>query len=202
MSIRENVSINFGQPPDHPIKTFLIGEKVIVWNPDEGTRLYRFGYFGNPTGLRKPKISKFTRALEHDVFESAYLLENNFISIEDEDGFLITQAYCEKYFDWMRNNAKFKFFDDLYLVYKDLRLKRYIPKPGLKFGSDFTVYKKGPGIDHAPFLIRIFPRGSKIIPLDVVSVGRLANSVKKRYIMGVVIQAGDIRYYEFKWVKP
>ena len=202
MALKENLSLSFGQPPDHIIKTFLIGEKVIVWDPEEGTRLYRFGYYGNPTGLRKPKMSKFTRALELDVFEAAYLLETNYISIETENNLLITQGSYEKYFDAMRNTAKFKFFDDLYLVYKDLRSKRYIPKPGLKFGSDFTVYKKGPGIDHAPFLIRIFPRGSKIIPLDVVSVGRLANSVKKRYIMGVVIQTGDIRYYEFKWTKP
>ena len=80
--------------------------------------------------------------------------------------------------------------------------KNYILKPGLKFGSDFSVYKKGPGIDHAPFLIRVFPRGSKITPLDLVSAGRLANSVKKRYVMAIVISEKEIKYYEFKWTKP
>ena len=97
---------------------------------------------------------------------------------------------------------EFQLLEDLYFVYRDLRTKNYILKPGLKFGSDFSVYKKGPGIDHAPFLIRVFPRGSKIHPLDLVSAGRLANSVKKRYVMASFISESEIKYYEFKWTKP
>ena len=128
--------------------------------------------------------------------KTAYLLETNRISVEDEDN---SNLDFQEYFSWAK---RFRLFEDIYFVYKNLRNKRYIPKPGLKFGSHFTVYRKGPGIDHAPFLIKIFPRGAQITPLDIVSAGRLANSVKKRYIMAIVIKQEDIRYYEFKWTKP
>lgn len=182
--------------PEKPIQVNLIGEKAIVWNHEDGSLLYRFGYFGVPTGIRKPKSSHFSRPLELSIFETAYLLEQNHIKVLNEENKLI--SYTE-YIQWAK---RFLLAEDLYFVYKDLRDKRYIPKSGLKFGSHFTVYKKGPGLDHAPFLIKIFPRGTKITPLDIVSAGRLANSVKKRYIMAIVIKPADIRYYEFRWTKP
>lgn len=126
------------------------------------------------------------------------MLEKNYIDI-----YYQSQSQSYDSFLTLLKQLDFHLFEDLYFVYKDLRSKRYIPKPGLKFGSDFTVYKKGPGIDHAPFLLRVFPRGSKIRPLDLVSAGRLANSVKKRYIMATVMSnKPDIHYYEFKWTKP
>jgi len=36
-------------------------------------------------------------------------------------------------------------------VYKDLRDKGFIIKPGLKYGADFSVYEKGsrPGDEHS-----------------------------------------------------
>ncbi|OLS22849.1 MAG: tRNA-splicing endonuclease [Candidatus Heimdallarchaeota archaeon LC_3] len=188
--------LDYRIPPERPVVVNLIGEKAIVWDPDQGTILYRFGYYGNPTGIKKPKTSKFSRPLELTVFEAAYLLENNFIIVKNETD---RQLNFEEYFKWA---TRFRFFEDIYFVYKNLRDKRHIPKPGLKFGSHFTIYKKGPGIDHAPFLIKIFPRGAQITPLDIVSAGRLANSVKKRYIMAIVINPNDIRYYEFRWTKP
>ncbi|HKZ39390.1 MAG TPA: tRNA-intron lyase [Candidatus Hodarchaeales archaeon] len=192
----ETTAIPFEEAPKEPIPVYLIGQKSIVWNPDHGTLLYRFGYYGNPSGIRKPRTSRFSRPLELSVFETAYLLELGHISVIAEDS---KQLTFEEYCVWA---GKFRLFEDFLFVYKDLRARRYIPKPGLKFGSDFTVYRRGPGVDHAPFLIKIFPRGTQITPLDIVSAGRLANSVKKRYIMGVVVQIGDVRYYEFKWTKP
>jgi tRNA-intron endonuclease len=186
----------FENPPPRKVQVNLIGEKAIVWDSEEGTLLYRFGYYGTPTGIKKPKTSIFTRPLELTIFEAAYLLESNYINVEDEnDG----ELSFDDYFNWAK---RFRFFEDLYFVYKNLRNKRYIPKPGLKFGSHFTVYRKGPGMDHAPFLLKVFPRGAQITPLDIVSAGRLANSVKKRYIMAIVIKPDDIRYYEFRWTKP
>ena len=138
------------------------------------------------------------RPFELTILEALFLLEKDYIEIKHENRLLELDQ-----FKTILTQLNVHLLEDLYFVYKDLRSKRYIPKPGLKFGSDFTIYKKGPGIDHAPFLIRVFPRGSKIHPLDLVSAGRLANSVKKRYVMATVMSdKPDIRYYEFKWTKP
>ena len=180
-----------------PIKTHFTGSKVIIWNPKDGNFLFRSGYYGRPIGIRKPKGSFTDRPFELTLLEALFLHQNSQITVEYKNN-LLTKDEFKK----MLLKLEFQLLEDLYFVYRDLRTKNYILKPGLKFGSDFSVYKKGPGIDHAPFLIRVFPRGSKIHPLDLVSAGRLANSVKKRYVMASVISESEIKYYEFKWTKP
>jgi tRNA-intron endonuclease len=92
-------------------------------------------------------------------------------------------------------------FDKLYVVYKDLRDKGFIVRSGLKFGSDYSLYRLGPGIDHAPFLIHVFGENSLIDPIEIVRAGRLSHSVKKRFILGVVGRDG-VKYIAFKWFKP
>lgn len=188
---------DFEVPPEEPIPVSFTGSKVVVWDSQNGSRLFRFGYYGKPVGIRKPKSSYVDRPFELTLLESLYLAENNHIQV-NQHGKILTSS------DFRREIAKVRFhlFDDLYLVYKDLRDNRYIVRPGLKFGSDFSVYRQGPGVDHAMFLIRVIPRGALLHPLDLVSAGRLANSVKKRFILATVISETQIRYYEFKWTKP
>ena len=183
--------------PNFPVKAHFTGSKVIIWNPINGNILYRFGYYGKPVGVRKPKGAFLDRPFELTLLEALYLHQTNIIEIDYKNKILSIDEFKKCLF-----SLGFQLLEDLYFVYRDLRKKNYILKPGLKFGSDFSVYKKGPGIDHAPFLIRVFPRGSQIYPLDLVSAGRLANSVKKRYVMASVISEFDIKYYEFKWTKP
>ncbi len=180
-----------------PIKAHFTGSKIIVWDSKDGNYLFKFGYYGKPIGIRKPKGEFIDRPFELTLLEALYLQQNSLLTIEYKNALLSIDKFKEMIF-----NLEFQLLEDLFFVYTDLRNKNYILKPGLKFGSDFSVYKKGPGIDHAPFLIRVFPRGSKIYPLDLVSAGRLANSVKKRYVMASVISESEIRYYEFKWTKP
>jgi len=178
------------------IKVSFIESKIIIWNSKEGSILFKLGYFGKPVGIKKPKSYNIDRPFELTILEAIYLLENDIIEVEYENRLLSLNEFknfCYKLI--------FNLLEDLYLVYKYLRNKNYILKPGLKFGSDFSVYRKGPGIDHSPFLIRVFPRRMNISPLDIVSAGRLANSVKKRYIMAVVISEKEIKFYEFKWSK-
>lgn len=180
-----------------PIKVHFTGSKIIIWDPNSGNSLFRFGYYGKPVGVKKPKGPFIDRPFELTLLEALYLCEEKLITIIFNEEILELQEFKKCIF-----NLEFTLLEDLYFVYRDLRKKNYILKPGLKFGSDFSVYKKGPGIDHAPFLIRVFPRGSNIYPIDLVSAGRLANSVKKRYVMASVISEKEIKYYEFKWTKP
>ena len=180
-----------------PINVHFTGSKVIIWNATDGNNLFHYGYYGKPIGIKKPKGLFIDRPFELTLLEALYLHEQKLITIIFNTKPLSVNQFKEKLL-----KLDFQLLEDLYFVYKDLRQKNYILKPGLKFGSDFSVYKKGPGIDHAPFLIRVFPRGSKIYPLDLVSAGRLANSVKKKYVMASVISEKEIKYYEFKWTKP
>ena len=76
-------------------------------------------------------------------------------------------------------------FDKKYQVYKDFRDKGYIVNPGIKFGCDFAVYEKGPGIDHAPYLIQVYSKNDEISATGVVLAGRLATTVRKQFILAI-----------------
>ena len=78
-------------------------------------------------------------------------------------------------------------FQEKLLVYKDLRRSEYIVTSGMKFGSDFAVYKHGPGLDHAPFIVSVSKADTMIDSTEIVRAGRLATTVKKRFIIAVPI---------------
>ncbi|MFX0151926.1 MAG: tRNA-intron lyase [Candidatus Hodarchaeota archaeon] len=179
-----------------PIPALLVDKQVIIWDPEQGSFIYQLGYFGKPVGIRKPKSPRFDRPLELTLLEAAFLQQNDKIIIYDGKTVLNKKEFIIICIE------RFGKFEDLYAVYKDLRDKRYIVRPGLKFGTDFAVYRRGPGIDHAPFLVSIFPKGSKIEPIDLVRAGRLATSVRKRYVIATVLSDRQIRYYVFQWNRP
>ena len=96
----------------------------------------------------------------------------------------------------------YEFFDQEYLVYEYLRDKGYVVRPGLKFGARFAVYEHGPGIDHAPFLVHVLPDRTKISAIDILRAGRLATTVRKKFIIAVINEYGKPEFYEFSWFKP
>ncbi|RLI68731.1 tRNA-intron lyase [Candidatus Heimdallarchaeota archaeon] len=93
-------------------------------------------------------------------------------------------------------------FEEKMLIYKDMRRRGLVPRPGLKFGADFAVYQHGPGIDHSPYVISALPRGSKLTALELIRAGRLATSVKKKFVIATILSNNEVRYYGFVWTKP
>lgn len=188
--------IQSGNFPEHPMDGVIIGNKVVIFRPLWGALLYGYNrYFGSPMGIQKPKSHLFDRPLQLSMFEAFYLMKRMNIQIKDPK--LSRTLTPEEFSKWAE--IKFPGFNDKYIIYEDLRDKKYIPRPGQKFGSDFIVYKQGPGIDHSSFCIEVLPRNHRITSMDVVRAGRLATSVKKRYIMANPITK---TYFSFKWFKP
>jgi tRNA-intron endonuclease len=180
------------------ISAQLVGDRVIVWNSDHGSSLYSEGYFGQPVGIRKPKSPEFDKPLELSLLESAYLIERGRIEVQDDvhDKTLKHDEVLDL------GTSLGEDFGDQYLVYSQLRDRGYIVRPGLKFGTDFAVYEHGPGIDHAPFLVHVIPQRKGVVPLDIVRAGRLATSVRKKFIIATLKENGDIAYYSFVWHRP
>lgn len=180
------------------IKAELIDNFLVVWDPRDGSELYKMGFYGKPLGIPKPKSPEFDVPLILDLMEGLYLLEKGIISIYEgpnENKVTIRD---------LRSRAK-KVYEDFelkYAVYKDLRDKGLIVTPGVKFGCDFAVYKIGPGLEHAPYVISVKSRRDEITPTEIVRAGRLATSVRKRFIIAVPdLEAGKIEYLIFKWFK-
>jgi len=178
------------------IPTKFINSRVIVFNPLYASYLYvKKNFFGSPLGINKPRLEYFSKPSELSLIEAYYLLNKGEITIyhvkEDKD-------LSPNEFHKIAKEIHHK-FEEKYTIYKDLRKKGYIPRPGLKFGADFVVYKKGPGLEHSPFIVHVLPHDSKITAIDMVRAGRLATSVRKKFVIANPLTNS---YYFFEWFKP
>ncbi|HUX99693.1 MAG TPA: tRNA-intron lyase [Candidatus Deferrimicrobium sp.] len=179
------------------IRAELLQNRVIVWNHEEGSSLYKEGFYGKPLGIRKPKSFEFNRPLELSLFETLYLLSKNKIEVYDKinDKMLDSQNLLGIAI------VNFVEFEEKFRVYCDLRDRGYIVRPGLKFGADFAVYQHGPGIDHAPFIVHCLQNNTAISSIEMVRAGRLATTVRKKFIIAT-ISMDKVIYYMFTWFKP
>ncbi len=179
-------------------KVELIENFLVVWNPEEGSQLYKIGFYGKPLGIPKPKIPEFKVPLLLDLMEGLYLVEKGQISIFE--GIEKRKVGLMK----LRKKARQLYieFDEKYLVYKDLRDSGLIVTPGIKFGCDFAVYKYGPGVEHAPYMVSVKKADSEISATEIVKAGRLATTVRKRFIIAMPdLESEKPKYLIFKWFK-
>ncbi len=178
-----------------PVAT-IIGSRIIVLSKAQGAKLYKEGFFGKPVNVHKPKDTEVDAPLELSIFEANYLLEKGRISVEQDGRAIPSEELLQL------SRASFRLFDELYAVYKDLREKGYVVRPGMKFGSDFAVYEYGPGIDHAPFVIHVLPSSAEVDPIEIVRAGRLSHTVRKKFILATLDKCRNrVLYFMFMWWK-
>jgi tRNA-intron endonuclease, archaea type len=171
-----------------PIRANFVVEKVITEDSDKARDLFNQSCYGK---LVDGKI-------QLSLLESLFLLEKGKLIIYDKkkvlsfEGFLKKVKKIEPKF-WIR-----------YCVFKDIRNRGYIIKTALKFGADFRVYDRGvkPGEDHAKWIVYPVAEGSTLTWHDFAAKNRVAHSTKKRLMIGIVDDEGDITYYEIKWMRP
>ena len=183
------------------IEAEFVENFLVVWNPKEGSELYKLGFYGKPVGIPKPKVADFDVPLILDVMEGLYLLEKELITVFERTR---QKKRTKVKFERLRRRARklYEEFDLKYAVYKDLRDRGLIVTPGVKYGCDFAVYKYGPGIDHAPYLVSVKSRKDEITAAEIVKAGRLATTVRKRFIIAVPdLEKDSVEYLIFKWFK-
>jgi tRNA-intron endonuclease len=180
------------------IKVELIENFLVVWNPAEGSQLYKTEFYGKPLGIPKPKIPEFKVPLLLDLMEGLYLAEKGTITIyEGPEKRKVGLKKLKQ-----KTRQLYEEFDEKYAVYRDLRDSGLIVTPGIKFGCDFAVYKYGPGVEHAPYMVSVKKAGSEISATEIVKAGRLATTVRKRFIIAVPdLEAEKTQYLIFKWFK-
>ena len=180
------------------VEVELLENFLIVWDAEQGSELYRLGYYGKPVGISKPKIPEFNVPLVLDIMEGLYLAEKGRIVVaESSDRKKVSLRQ-------LRQKAKrlYDEFEAKYAVYRDFREQGLVVTPGIKFGCDFAVYKHGPGVEHAPFMVSVKRAKSEITATEIVKAGRLATTVRKRFIIAVPdLEQGRIRYLMFRWFK-
>lgn len=178
-----------------PVLGHLIENRIIIWNIEESRALFGTGYYGKPIGISKPKGTDFDVPIVLDLIEGCYLAERGELAILSKSRKTISirriKILCRKQYDN---------FDARYLVFKVLKDKGYIVSPGIKFGCDFAVYERGPGIDHAPFLISVYVPATNITATSIVLSGRLATTVKKQFILACPrLRKGQVYFIGIDW---
>lgn len=172
------------------VKAMLAGEKVITESSDEAREFYNQSRFG---------ITQENGKVELSLLEGLYLMEKSRLEIKSEsgkklsfEGFLKKAREAEPNF-WIR-----------YCVFKDIRNRGYIIKTALKFGADFRVYDRGvkPGEDHARWIVYPVHEGDTLTWYEFAAKNRVAHSTKKRLLIGIVDDEGDVTYYEIRWMRP
>lgn len=177
------------------MKCELIENRIIVWDIDDSRKLFSHGYYGKPIGIPKPKPEEIDVPLILDLIEGYYLLQNRKISIFKSKKRISKEKMLKIC------NDEYHDFDKKYQVYKNFRDKGYIVNSGIKFGCDFTVYQKGPGIDHAPYLVQVYNKKDTISTTGVVLAGRLATTVRKQFILAIPHGKNDVNYLALDWWK-
>lgn len=171
------------------IQSVLSDSFVHLENSDKARDLYnqsRFGY------IKEGLVSV-------SLVEALFLLEQKKIVVKDGRGKTLDIEAFEK-----RAKRKDKSFRTRYLVFKDMRKRGYVVKTALKFGADFRVYDRGvkPGEDHAKWVLFPVQENSGFSWHDFSAKNRVAHSTKKRLLIGVVDDEGDVTYYEIGWKRP
>jgi len=176
--------------PKKTVVAFLSETKVITESSDEAREFYNQSRFGSLAEAGKVELS---------LLEALYLSEKNKLTIKSEAGRKLSfESYVRKAKKvepnfWVR-----------YCVFKDIRNRGYIIKTALKFGADFRIYDRGvkPGEDHAKWVVFPVHEGSVFTWYEFAAKNRVAHSTKKRLLIGIVDDEGDVTYYEIKWTRP
>ncbi|MBI3033498.1 tRNA-intron lyase [Candidatus Woesearchaeota archaeon] len=168
--------------------TFYHGT-IITENTDLARELYDKSRFG----------SMQTGKVELNLVETLYLMEKERLQLSDRrkkeishEQFIAKAKKLEKNF-WIK-----------YAVFRDLRTRGYIVKTALKFGADFRVYDRGvkPGEDHAKWVVFPVHESQALTWHEFAAKNRVAHSTKKRLLLAVVDDEGDVSYWESRWLRP
>lgn len=181
-----------------PIPVEFIQNFLVVWDPAQSSKLYKMGYYGKPLGIPKPKMAEFNVPLVLDLMEGLYLAENKIIKVHE--GLKEKKVGLNR----LKQRARMLYgeFDLKYTVYRDLRDSGFVVTPGIKYGCDFAVYKHGPGVEHAPYMVSVKKGEENVTATEIVKAGRLATTVRKRFIVAIPNPGTQkIQYLIFKWFK-
>ena len=172
------------------IMSELAVDKVLTEVSDASRELYNQSRYGALLDSGKVQLS---------LIEAMYLLEKGAIEIYSSKTKKFDAEHFSKKAKKLEPNFRVR-----YSVFKDIRNRGYIIKTALKFGADFRVYDRGvkPGEDHAKWIVYPVYEGSTLTWYEFAAKNRVAHSTRKRLLLAVVDDEGDVSYWETRWLRP
>lgn len=86
------------------------------------------------------------------------------------------------------------------LIFRDLWQKGFIINNGIKFGSLYTVYSGNIKFFHSYASVISLNCFSWFYPIDLISLGRVGTSTKKRTLIVFLSEQFFLKYFTIKWL--
>jgi len=138
--------------------------------------LYWIGQFGTYKAEQRGNLGKLS------IFETLFLLKHSNLKLINSTITKVKKVGREHH----------QYFDMMYDVYEDWRLKGYILKTGFKFGTHFRLYYPGAGPKckgkewiHSKHVVHVFPKKCTLLTSELSRVIRVAHSVRKTFILAI-----------------
>ncbi len=172
------------------ITAVLAQQRILTENSNEAKLLYDQHVFGALLADGRLQLSNF---------EALYLLDTEKLKLVNSKSVSVTREQFVK--QVTKGHVQFW---TAYAVYHDLRVRGYVVKTALKFGADFRVYDRGikPGEDHARWVVFAVDESTRMTWHDFAAKNRVAHSTKKKLLIAIVDDEGDVSYWDCGWIKP
>lgn len=164
----------------------LTHEAVIIPEQKAASQIYNKGYYGTPLS---------GGALMLELMEAAYLVEVGRLEVA-QAGSAIGVDYLISY-----ATTLYPEFEIKYIVYRDFRQRGYVLK--LTESADFNVYGRGKTPKDRPkYKLLAFSERAPFAITDIMSYLKDARRSKRKLLIGIVDEEGDLTYYLVRAVQP
>ena len=168
--------------------TFLV-DRVLLEDSNKARLLYDRSAYGT---------KREDKRIELSLIEAKHLMDLGKLDVVDKRG----SSYDSERFVKRASRIDPRFTLKA-KVYSSLRSRGYVLKTALKYGADFRVYDKGvrPGEDHSEWLLYAAAEHERMSMTEYVARNRVAHSVRKKLLLGILDDEGSVTCYENGWVR-
>jgi tRNA-intron endonuclease len=176
------------RPLGSPAEGWLTEDRVVVHDAGAVETLGKALAYGSRIGAR----------LELSLIESAHLVREGQLTLKD------ARTQRPLTLEQLRRRAHRldpRFVERL-AAYSALRTRGLVVKTGFKYGAHFRAYPRSPETTHARYLVQAVPDGHVATWPEVAGGVRVAQGVRKEYLLGAVAPDGSVRFLELERIRP
>jgi tRNA-intron endonuclease len=166
----------------------LSEDRVTVHDPAAVEELGRELAYGSRVGTR----------LELSLIEAVYLAASGQLTVRDaKSGRSVSLPRLET-----RAGRLDPRFAERRAAYGDLRARQLVVKTGFKYGAHFRAYPRNPSNAHARYLVQAVPAGHVTTWPEVAGGVRVAQGVRKEYLVAGVGSDSNVRFLSLERIRP
>jgi len=175
-------------PLPAPAEGWLSDDRVTVHEPAAVEALGRALAYGSRVGRR----------LELSLIEAAFLVDSGQLVLRDaKSGRAVARDRLER----RARRLDPRFFERLE-AYRDLRGRHLVVKTGFKYGAHFRAYPRNPEHSHARYLVQAVPATHVASWPEIAGGVRVAQGVRKEYLVAGVTPAAAVRFLSLERIRP